>query len=144
MCELKEEREGRGKWKKTAGGAGLGQARPQVVTSACSCGEQLAHKAISHMEGSSLSELAGAPGEAFIWHKDSRGTSFLKDTHVNTSSRVLGTPLGAPHLGGSGGLQLPPAPLIVLRLGATPRPSGLFLLFSVCPFPAHSPGFLSW
>ena len=73
VCELKEDRrEGRGKWKKTAGGAGLGQAQPQVVTSACSCGEQLVHKAVSHVEGSTLSELAGAPGEAFIWHKDSR------------------------------------------------------------------------
>lgn len=64
MCELKEDRrEGRGKWKKTAGGAGLGQARPRVVTSACSCGEQLVHKAISHMKGSALSELAGVLGK---------------------------------------------------------------------------------
>lgn len=127
-------------------GSGVaGQAWPQVVTSACSCGEQLVHKAMSHTKGSALSELAGAPGEAFTWHKDSWNTSFLKDTHVNTASRVLRTPL-APHTRrGSGGLQLPSctSPWTSYRLGAIPRPPGLLFLFSVCPFPAHSPGFLS-
>lgn len=139
--------EGRkGKVEESPRGSGVaGQAWPQVVTSACSCGEQLVHKAMSHTKGSALSELAGAPGEAFTWHKDSWNTSFLKDTHVNTASRVLRTPL-APHTRrGSGGLQLPSctSPWTSYRLGAIPRPPGLLFLFSVCPFPAHSPGFLS-
>ena len=111
------------------GSGAAGQAGPQV-TSACSCGEQLVHKAISHTKGSVLSELAGAPGEAFTWHKDSWNTSFLKDTHVNTASRVLATPLPPHTRGGSGGLQLPSctSPCTYYRLGAIPRPPGLSLL----------------